>query len=148
MSERRPGDVGLTFCRGISGLRREIDFLAGLQADVRLLPVAAPAGVAAEALHLAADVDHLDAIDLDLEHRLDRSLHLGLRRVGLDLEDHLVVSVGDLRALFGHDRREQHQREAIRGKALRLHVLTDLHPNIPSNWATAAFVSSTWLKRI
>src|SRR5512137_2290668 len=112
-SERRPGDVGFTFCSGISALRCEIDFLARLQADVRLLPRAAPARKAPEALHLAADVGDLHALHLDLEHRLDGRLDFRLGRIRRDLEDHLLVLVREERALFGHDRREQHDREAL-----------------------------------
>src|SRR5204862_8173011 len=69
-SARRPGDVGLTFCRGILSLRREVDFLAGLEAHVGRFPVPAPAGETSEALDLAADVGDLDAFHLDLEHGL------------------------------------------------------------------------------
>src|SRR5512139_1292570 len=107
-SARRPADVGLTFCRGMSALRREVDFLARLEADVGLLPVAPAPGKLAEALGLAADVGDLDALDLDFEHRLDRGLHLGLGRVLQHAEDHLLVLLGDLRALLGDDGRQQH----------------------------------------
>src|SRR4051812_13953300 len=72
-SERRPFDVGLTLTSAISlRLRREVDFLTRLEAHVSLLPVPPPAAVRAEALLLALDVRDLDALDLDLEHELDR----------------------------------------------------------------------------
>src|ERR1700682_136700 len=124
---RRPADVGFTFCSGISALRREVDFLARLQADVGLFPRAAPAGEAPEALDLAADVRDLDALDLDLQQGLDGRLHFGLRRVRRNLEDHLVVLVAEVRAFFGHDRAQQDDH-----KALGI-VVFGVHPRPP--WA-------------
>src|SRR5215472_3398361 len=112
-SPRRPGDVGLTLINGMSlSLLREIDFLTRLQADVRLLPVAASARVGPEALRLASYVHHLHALYLDLEQQLDRGLHFGLGRIGGDLEGHLRVLVRDLRSLLGYGRREQHRQQA------------------------------------
>src|SRR4029077_1141170 len=70
-SDRRPFDVGLTLTNAMSGLRREIDFLARPQADIGLLPVPAPAHVCTEALFLALDIGDLHRLDLDLEHQLD-----------------------------------------------------------------------------
>src|SRR6476620_9610007 len=92
-SERRPLDVGLTLTSAISGLRREVDFLARLPAHVGLLPFPAPANMRAEAL---------------------------------------------LRALFGHDRREQHGHQS-------LGVVFDgrIHAMSSSNCVTAPLVSST-----
>src|SRR6476646_3712737 len=90
-SERRPLDVGLTLTSAMSGLRREVDFLTRLQADIGLLPVATPAEVRAEALLLALDVGDLHRLDLHLEHQLDRGLDLGLRRALQHAEDHLLV---------------------------------------------------------
>src|SRR5436190_13069942 len=142
-SERRPLDVGLTLTSAMmSGLRREVDYLARLQAHVGLLPVATPAKMRAEALLLALDVGDLHRLDLDLEHQLDRGLDLGLRRVLHDAEDHLLVLVRDERAFFRHDRRKQHRHQA-------LGVVFDggVHPISSSNCVTAPFVSSTWLKR-
>src|SRR5512135_616169 len=141
-SERRPFDVGLTLTSAMSGLRREVDLLARLQAHVGLLPVPAPAHEAAEALLLALDVGDLHRLDLDLEHQLDGSLHLGLGRVLRHAKDHLLVLVREERGLFRHDRREQHRHQA-------LGVVFDgrVHPSISSNCATAPLVSSTWLKR-
>src|SRR4051794_4499496 len=77
-SARRPAEVGFTFCSGILLLRREIDFLAGLEAHVRLLPAAPTAVETTKALFLAADIRDLHAVDLHLEHRLHRRLHFGL----------------------------------------------------------------------
>src|SRR5262245_52671383 len=122
-SERRPADVGLTLTRGMMvsrplGVRREVDFLALLQADVGLLPVAPAAERLAEALLLALDVDdlhgrHDDGLVLLAEHQLDGGLHLGLGRAGVDAEDDLFVLVRDHRALLRHDRREQHGHQAL-----------------------------------
>src|ERR1700692_1739177 len=54
-SARRPGEVGLTLISAMSALLGEVDFLARLEAHVRLFPVAPPAAVRAEALGLALD---------------------------------------------------------------------------------------------
>src|SRR5258708_31954850 len=143
---RRPADVGLTLTRGMSGLRREIDFLAWLQADVRLLPAAAPADETAEALFLALDDRDLDRVHLDLPHELDRSLHFGLGRVRDHAEDDLRVLVRDVRGLFGHDRGQQHRHQALR--VVFLHVAGGCaHASISSNCDTAPLVSRTFLKR-
>src|SRR5690242_13045473 len=147
-SERRPFDVGLTLTSGMTlRLRREVDFLARLQAHVGLLPVAPPAHVGAEALLLALDVRDLHRLDLDLEHELDRGLDLGLRRVLQHAEHRLLVLVGDERALFGHDRREQHRHQPLVAVFLRRAHAASLYPIRSSNCVTAPFVSSTWLKR-
>src|SRR5574340_1478477 len=141
-SDRRPFEVGLTLTSAISGLRREVDLLARLKTHVGLLPVPAPAHEAAEALLLAAHVGDLHRFDLDLEHQLDRGLDLGLRRVLHHAKDHLLVLVGNVRALLRHDRRQQHGHQPLR-------VVLDrgVHPSISSNCATAPRVNSTWLKR-
>ena len=47
------------------GFLREVDFLARLEADICLLPVAAAASKGAEALFLSVNVHDLDARDLD-----------------------------------------------------------------------------------
>src|SRR5438309_10879596 len=119
ISARRPADVGLTFTSGIClRLRREVDFLSGLQAHVGLLPVASPAGELAEALLLALDVDdlhghHFNRLVFFSEHQLDRRLHFRLGRVRHDAKDDLLMLVRDVRALFGHDRRKQHRHQTL-----------------------------------
>src|SRR5690349_6219656 len=107
-SDRRPFDVGLTLTNAMSGLLREVDFLSRLEAHVRLLPVATTPLMRAEALLLAFHVGDLHGLDFDLEHQLDCGLHFGLRRVLHHAEDHLLVLVRDVRALFRYDRRKQH----------------------------------------
>src|SRR5438270_13293587 len=94
-SARRPADVGFTFWRGMLLLRREIDFLARLQAHVGLLPVAPATVESAEALFLAADIQDLHVFDLDLEHRLDGGLHFRLGGVRHHAKDHLLLLLGD-----------------------------------------------------
>src|SRR5438105_2515275 len=74
-SDRRPFEVGFTLTSAMSDFRREVDFLARLQADVCLFPVPAPAHVRAEALLLALDVDdlhrhHFDRLVFFAEHQL------------------------------------------------------------------------------
>src|SRR5687768_13491035 len=101
-SARRPADVGLTLTSGMSGLLREVDFLARLQAHIRLLPAATASDVLAEALLLAADVRDLHAFDVDLEHETDRRPHLRLGRVLRDAKHVLLplVLFGDGRCLL------------------------------------------------
>src|SRR5687768_7692176 len=139
-SARRPGEVGLTFTRGISLLRgREVDFLAFGKAHVGLLPAAAPARKAAEAALLALHVGDRHAGYLGLEHELDRGLDLGLgRRVG-DAEHVLPVLVGDEGALLGHHRGEHHRHQLL-GTVF----LGGGHFSISSSFAIAALVSRTW----
>src|SRR5215468_12666944 len=93
---RRPGEVGLTLTSGMAlSFLREVDFLPRFQADVGLLPVAAAAGIRAKPLRLASDIGDLNAIDLDLEQKLDRGLDLGFRRILDDAKGHLRVLVRD-----------------------------------------------------
>src|SRR6266567_820051 len=147
-SPRRPGDVGLTFIRAISGFLREVDFLPRLEAHICLLPVTAASAVCTEALGLSFDVGDLHALHLDLEQELDRGLDLGLGGILGNPEHDLRVLVGDERRLFRNGRREQ-QRE----KPLRVVLAWDncrllrAHARISSNCATAALVRSTWSKR-
>src|SRR5262249_27800976 len=100
-----------------------------------------------EAVLLAANVDDLHCRDLDrlvllAEHELDRGLDLRFRRVLHHTEDHLLVLVGDERALLGDHGREQHGHQPLAvefgGRA---------HAKASSNCLTAPLVSSTWLKR-
>src|SRR6266511_3212646 len=132
---------------------REVDFLAGLEANVRLLPIAAPAGIGAEALFLAVNVHDLHARDLDfllLPQQLDRLLDVFLGRIGPDAEDDLVVAIGDLCRLLRNDRRQENRHQTLfvglRRRDLGYRFGRG-HPRISSNCATAALVSSTFSKR-
>src|SRR6266853_4578506 len=69
----------------------EIDFLAGLQTNVGLAQVAAPAGRAPELLFLAAPVQDLHLVDLHLEQQLHRRLDLLASGVLDNFERDLVV---------------------------------------------------------
>src|SRR5438105_10065885 len=144
ISARRPADVGLTFINAIClGLRREVDFLSGLQANVGFFPIAPAASELAEALLLALDVDdlyghHLDRLVFFAEHQLDRRLDFRLGRVLHDAQDDLLMLVRDVRALFRHDGRKQHRHQTL-AVVLRRRI----HVSNSSNCATAAFVSST-----
>ena len=85
-SDATAGRCGFDFdqCH-VSPLRGEVDFLARLEAHVRLLPVAPAADCSApKRLCLALDVGDLHRLDFDLEHQLDRRLDLGLGRVRHD----------------------------------------------------------------
>src|SRR5215470_10640008 len=70
---RRPGVIGRKDLSAIaifpvrSDRRRDVDGLALGQRHDRLLPVRALAQPALEALFLAADVDRVDGLDLDVE---------------------------------------------------------------------------------
>src|SRR6266567_2461450 len=114
-SARRPGEVGLTLTSAMSlRLLREVDFRTGLEAHVRLLPVAAAAGIRAEALRLAADVHNLHAGNLDLllfPEKLDGGFHIVLGRVRTNAEDDLIVLVRDQGRLFRNHGREQHRHQ-------------------------------------
>src|SRR4029079_17538282 len=125
---------------------REIDFLARLQAHVRLLPATTPADETAEPLFLALDDRDLDRVHLDLPHQLDRRLHFGLGRVRGHAKDHLRMLVRNERGLFRNDRGQQHRHQALR--VVFLHVAgRGAHASISSNCVTAPLVSSTFLKR-
>src|SRR5208283_236619 len=153
-SPRRPGEVGLTLTRGMAlGLLREVDFLARLEAHVRLLPVAASALVGAEALLLAVHVDDLHAFHLDLlflPQQFHRRLDVLLGGVGANPENDLVVPIGDLGGLLRDDRRQKNGHQALlvafRGRSLGCRFLR-VHPRISSKAVTAAFVSSTFSNR-
>src|SRR5438067_3036013 len=114
-SARRPGEVGLTLTSAMSlRLLREVDFRTRLEAHVRLLPVAAAAGIGAEALRLTSNVHDLDAGDLDfllLPEKLDGSLHVLLGCIRTNTEDDLVMLVSDKRRLFRNHRRKQYRHQ-------------------------------------
>src|SRR4249920_2605858 len=118
-SERRPGEVGLTLTSAMaysSALFEggKVDFLAGGEADIGLLPVAAPADEAPEALLLALDVGHLHRVDLRLEHQFDSRLDLRLGGGVGDAEYVLPALVRNHGALLGYHRREQHIHQLLR----------------------------------
>src|SRR5690606_23216714 len=81
------GGGRLNFYQGHDLLRRvEVDVAAFGQADVRLLPVVAPTGEAAETLFFAFDVRdahalHLDLLVLGREQQFDRRLDFRLGRI-------------------------------------------------------------------
>src|SRR5260221_4929253 len=78
-SWRCPGVVGLKLLSAIaSDSRGHVDLRALGEGDDRFLVVGAPAGRAAEALHLALDADSVDRGDLDVEQSLDRGLQVAL----------------------------------------------------------------------
>src|SRR5512139_3679204 len=90
---RRPGDVGLYFLIAILDSLEELDVVAGLERDERLLPRRPAAGVATYPLFLAAHDQRADAGHGDPEQRLDRAADLDLVRVARDLE-HDLLCVG------------------------------------------------------
>src|SRR5215470_14427719 len=87
---RRPADVGLYFLMAmVLDSLEELDRLASLEGDDRLLPVRAHAGEAADALLLAAHDHGADVLDLDVEQLVHRLADLDLVRVARDLEHEL-----------------------------------------------------------
>src|SRR4051794_24645263 len=90
---RRPGEVGLYFLIAILDSLEELDVVAGLERDERLLPRRPAAGEPAHPLLLAAHHERADPGDGDLEQRLHRAADLDLVRVARDLE-HDLLGVG------------------------------------------------------
>src|SRR5687768_5530076 len=113
-AERRPGEVGLNFINGMgcsSGLGGYVDGLAFGQTHIRLAPAAAAAGAVTEGLVLALDVQHVDALDLDVEQLLDRSLDFGLGSGARDFKDVLIGDFLQASGLLGNPRGAQHAED-------------------------------------
>ena len=68
----------------------ELDVVAGLQRDERLLPRRTLTAEPADALDLAAHDERADVGDGDLEQLLDRRADLDLVRIACDLEQNLL----------------------------------------------------------
>src|SRR5262249_17723475 len=90
---RRPGDVGLYFLIAILDSLEELDVVAGLERDDRLLPRRTAAGEPAHPLLLASDHQGPDRRHGDLEQVLHRAADLDLVGVARDLE-HDLLGVG------------------------------------------------------
>ena len=97
------------------------------------------AGTATKALRLALNLDDVDRLDLDLEHQFNSGLDFGLGRIAQDLEQDLVVLLGNLRGLLGHDGREQHGGQTAFG------ILRGAHASISLSCSTAALVTRIFL---
>ena len=85
----RRGWLVKTNRHGLDALE-ELDVVAGLQRDERLLPRRTLTGEPTNALHLAAHDERADFGDGDLEQLLDRAADLDLVRVASDLEHDLL----------------------------------------------------------
>src|SRR5439155_1391320 len=90
---RRPGEVGLYFLIAILDSLEELDVVAGLERDERLLPRRPATGEPADPLLLAAHHEGAHRGDGHLEQRLDRAADLDLVGVARDLE-HDLLGVG------------------------------------------------------
>src|SRR5687767_3150509 len=91
---RCDGLVGLYVLRAIvsaSDTGGDVDGLAVGQRHDRLLHVRARVGTALPALGLALLGDGVDALHVDAEQSLDRSLDLRLRGIGGDLENDRIL---------------------------------------------------------
>src|SRR5215210_2720054 len=95
----------------------ELDVVAGLERDERLLPRRTLTRESANALHLAAHDERADLGDADLEQLLDRAADVDLVRVASDLEHDLLrvrfafgvsaratTGLAEPRALLGEER--------------------------------------------
>src|SRR5438874_4070056 len=85
----------------------DLDRLARLDLDDRLLPAGLAAFDHAAALRLRAHLDHVHALDVDVEQLLDGLPDLRLVRIRVNPERVAVVSLYLLVALLGNHRREQ-----------------------------------------
>src|ERR1700726_3052407 len=124
--KRVPGEVGLNLIRAMGSipgalalaLRFVVDALACGQTHVGLFPVLGAAEARTEAALLARLVDDLHALDLDLEHELDRAAHIGARGVAPHAECVLIALLQRERSLLGDVRREQHVHEPFTSQRL------------------------------
>src|SRR5262245_56490115 len=90
---RRPGEVGLYFLIAILDSLEELDVVAGLERDERLLPRRPLTGEPADPLVLAAHHERADLGHRDFEQLLHRAADLDLVRVAGDLE-HDLLGIG------------------------------------------------------
>src|SRR4029453_691401 len=89
------------------GSFEDLDRLAGLDLDDRLLPAGLAALDEAAALRLRAHLDHVHALDVDVEQLLDGLPDLRLVRIRVDAERVAVVGLDLLVALLGDHRSEE-----------------------------------------
>src|SRR5438093_8861229 len=92
---------------GLSPLE-DLDRLARLDLDDRLLPAGLAAFDEPAALRLRAHLDHVHALDVDVEQLLDGLPDLRLVRIRVDAERIAVVVLDLLVALLGNHRRQEH----------------------------------------
>src|SRR5262245_51434844 len=97
-------------------LLEQLDLLIGQERHDGLLPVAAPSGVAALALELAAHLHGAHVADLDREDGLDRVLDLDAVGVARHLEGVLVLALAHHRTLL-RDERPPHDRPGFPHRA-------------------------------
>src|SRR4051794_24248543 len=90
------------------GSLEDFDRLAGFDLDDRLLPAGFAALDEAAALRLGADLNHVHALDVDVEQLLDGLTDLRLVRVGMDAKRVAVIVLDLLVALLGNNRRQEH----------------------------------------
>src|ERR671937_249525 len=85
----------------------DLDRLAGADLDDRLLPARPAAARHPAALRLRAHLDHVHALDVDVEQLLDRLADLRLVGVRMHAERVAVVRLDLLVALLGDHGREE-----------------------------------------
>src|SRR3990170_548973 len=125
----------LTPCSCSLETGRYVDGMTIFERDDRPLGIAQHGNDAAERPLLALADDGVDGFDLDLEQAFDGSLDFGLRRLRVDLEDHLI-GFGSERRFLGNDGSD----DDVVGSAFD-------HLNRSSSAATAALVSTSFLRR-
>src|SRR5215469_7751030 len=103
---RRAAEVGLYFLMPMSdhASLEQVDPVAFLQGDDRLLVVGALADAPAHPLDLAADDGGPDRLDVDVEQRLDRPGHVVLRGLPVDEEAVVPELLAGLVQLLGDER--------------------------------------------
>src|SRR5262245_12542711 len=153
---RRPGEVGLYFLIAILDSLEELDVVAGLERDERLLPRRAATGEPADPLLLAAHHAGADSRHGDLEQALHRGADLDLVGVARDLEHDLLgvgvalgVTVGSAAGL-AQPRRLLGEQRALDDRLCVAHGYLAPSDSVSAAVidATAAWVStSVWWRR-
>src|SRR5215471_14182362 len=85
----------------------DLDRLAGLDLDDRLLPAGLASLDEPAPLRLRADLNDVDALDVHVEQLLDGLADLRLVRIRVDAERVAMMALDLLVTLLRHDRREQ-----------------------------------------
>src|SRR5262245_58754109 len=113
VTNRRPGEVGLYLRMPMSDALEELDAVAGLQLDDRLLPARPAAAAGTAALRLALDGQDPDVGHRHVEELLDGPADRDLVRVGEHAERVLVVRLGQPERLLRDHRPHHHVAHVV-----------------------------------